>query len=95
MMHHTGKSRNITQTKKETKMKMRKEKTWQYEITGVDGNTFLFGVNIFDYSWTFIKSETLKDQTINIYSVEINDTVLYFGACEASNCVWDFYLFRY
>ena len=32
-------------------MKMWKEKTWQHEVTGVDGNTTLFGVNIFDYEW--------------------------------------------
>ena len=32
-------------------MKMLKSKTWQHEITGIDGNTILFGVNIFDYEW--------------------------------------------
>ena len=32
-------------------MKMWKQKTWQHEITGVDGNTMLFGVNIFHYQW--------------------------------------------
>ena len=32
-------------------MKMWKQKTWQHEITGIDGNTILFGVNIFDYQW--------------------------------------------
>lgn len=29
-------------------MKIFRTKTWQHEITGVDGNTTLFGVNIFD-----------------------------------------------
>lgn len=32
-------------------MKALKNKTWQHEITGCDGNTILFGVNIFDYEW--------------------------------------------
>lgn len=25
--------------------------TWTHRITGVDGNTRLFGVNMFDYKW--------------------------------------------
>ena len=32
-------------------MKIMKEKTWQHETTGVDGNANLFDVNIFDYIW--------------------------------------------
>ena len=76
-------------------MKIWKEKTWQYEITGVDENTSLFGVNIFDYHWNFIKSETVKDRTIHIYSVIIENAEYVFGALEASNCVWEFYLFKY
>ena len=74
-------------------MKMWKEKAWQHEITGVDGNTSLFGVNIFDYQWKFIKSRTIKEQTIDIYSVKIDDTEHFFGACEVSTCVWNFYLY--
>ena len=74
---------------------MWKEKTWQYEITGVDGNTALFGVNIFDYQWTFIRSEITKERTIDIYSVVIDAVEHVFGACEASNCVWEFYLLKY
>ena len=30
-------------------MKVFRPKTWQHEVTGFDGNTILFGVNIFDY----------------------------------------------
>lgn len=26
-------------------------KEWKHRITGVDGNTMLFGVNIFQYKW--------------------------------------------
>ena len=76
-------------------MKMWKEKTWQYEMTGIDGNAILFGVNIFDYQWSFIKKEIVKNKTIDIYSVKIDDSEYFFGALEASNCVWDFYLFKY
>lgn len=76
-------------------MKMWKEKTWQYEMTGIDGKTILFGVNIFDYQWSYIKKEIVKNKTIDIYSVKIDDSEYFFGALEASNCVWDFYLFKY
>ena len=38
-------------------MKMWKSKSWQLEVTGVDGYTHLFGVNIFDYGWVDTKSE--------------------------------------
>jgi len=32
-------------------MKLFKEKTWQFETSGVEGEVKLFGVNIFDYQW--------------------------------------------
>ncbi len=32
-------------------MKVWKKKSWRHEITGFEGNTELFGVNIFDYVW--------------------------------------------
>ena len=43
-------------------MKMWKSKSWQLEVTGVDGNVQLFGVNIFDYDWVDTKNR-----------VEVND----------------------
>ena len=76
-------------------MKMWKEKTWQHEITGVDGNVILFGVNIFNYPWNFVKKEVIKDKTIDIYSVKIDDSDYIFGALEVSNCVWEFYVLKY
>ena len=39
-------------------MKVFRPKTWQHEVTGVDGNTILFGVNIFDYEWKSTGEET-------------------------------------
>ena len=32
-------------------MKLFKQKTWQFETSGVEGEVKLFGVNIFDYQW--------------------------------------------
>ena len=32
-------------------MKVLKDKIWQYEKHGIDGEVELFGVNIFDYKW--------------------------------------------
>ena len=34
-------------------MKFFKKRLWKHEITGIDGNTILFGVNIFNYEWEF------------------------------------------
>ena len=64
-------------------------------VTGVDGNVILFGVNIFNYPWNFVKKEIIKDKTIDIYSVKIDDSDYIFGALEVSNCVWEFYVFKY
>lgn len=40
-------------------MKVYRTKTWQHEVTGFDGNTILFGVNIFDYEWKSTGEEML------------------------------------
>ena len=32
-------------------MKLFKQKTWQFETSGIEGEVKLFGVNIFDYKW--------------------------------------------
>lgn len=77
-------------------MKMWKEKSWQHEITGPDGNVILFGVNIFDYPWTHTgRRAHIKDRKIDIYSVDIDHEEHLFAATEVSNCVWNFYLFKY
>lgn len=75
---------------------MLKSKCWQHEITGIDGNTELFGVNIFDFSWNDTQENTLvKGEEIRIYSVVINNTKHLFAAKEVSNCVWKFYTYKY
>ena len=38
-------------------MKIWVSKSWKLEVTGVDGNVKLFGVNIFDYDWIDTKKE--------------------------------------
>lgn len=83
-------------------MKIWKRKTWQHEITGFDGNTTLFGVNIFDYEWQYTHKsvkirDPIYDQEYNfpIYTVIIDGDEKEFAAGEFSNCVWGFYLLKY
>ena len=78
-------------------MKMWKSKAWQLEATGVDGNTLLFGVNIFDYKWIDTgKQIQVSDLSyeVPVYIVKLNNTQYEFAAGERSNCVWNFYLYK-
>lgn len=83
-------------------MKVWKRKTWQHEITGVDGNTTLFGVNIFDYEWKHT-SESVKvrdplygqEYKFHVYTVTIDGQEQKFAAGEFSNCVWGFYVLKF
>lgn len=79
-------------------MKMWKSKTWQLETTGIDGNVQLFGVNIFDFDWI----DTLNRAKVNdlsyeipVYQVVIDGVDYEFAAVERSNCVWNFYLYKF
>ena len=82
-------------------MKIGKTKTWQYAIAGDDGNTTLFGVNIFDYKWKR-KGERVKvrdpiygeEHDFDIYSVTINGQEYEFAAGEFSYCIWGFYVLK-
>lgn len=83
-------------------IKVFKEKSWQHEITGHDGNTMLFGVNIFKYNWknTGKRIRVTDPQygehyTFPVYSVLINEKRQEFAAGEFSNCIWGFYLLKY
>ncbi len=83
-------------------MKMRKQKTWQHEVTGIDGNTILFGVNIFDYQWKPAGQRVkVRDPLYNqeyefpVYTAVINGEEHEFAAGEFSNCVWGFFLLKY
>ncbi len=79
-------------------MKMQKSKSWQLETTGIDGNTQLFGVNIFDYQWIDTKQRVqVSDLSydVPIYTVTIDNMKYEFAAGERSNCVWNFYLYKF
>ena len=83
-------------------MKLQKTKTWQHETTGVDGNTILFGVNIFDYEWESTNKSVKvcdplygQEYNFSIYTVMINGQEREFAAGEFSNCIWGFYLLKY
>lgn len=83
-------------------MKKWKEKTWQHEITGVDGNTILFGVNIFDYKWESTNQSVIvrdplygQEYKFSVYKVIINEQEYEFAAGEFSNCVWGFYILKF
>lgn len=81
---------------------MKKVKTWQHEKTGVDGNTILFGVNIFDYEWKSTGRHVnvcdplyKQEYRFSIYTVVIDGQEHEFAAGEFSNCVWGFYVLKY
>lgn len=77
-------------------------KSWKHQITGIEGDVILFGVNIFDYSWidTGKKAkitEPLYQQKFefSVYKVNIDGTEYEFSAGEFSNLVWGFYLYEF
>ena len=79
-------------------MKMWKSKGWQLETTGIDGNTQLFGVNIFDYQWVDTKQRVqVSDLSyeVPVYTVMVDNVQHEFAAGECSNCVWNFYLYKF
>ena len=79
-------------------MKVWKSKSWQLEITGIDGNTKLFGVNIFDYQWIDTKQRVqVSDLSyeVPVYTVIIDNVQYEFAAGERSNCVWNFYVYKF
>lgn len=72
---------------------------WQYKITGVEGNTELFGVNIFKYNWKSTGErievqDPLYGQShqFYVYKVKIRKEEYKFAAGEFSNCIWGFYV---
>ena len=74
-------------------------KVWQYEIAGADGNTTLFGVNIFKYNWisTGEKVEVVdplygQQHYFPVYKVYIRKKEYKFAAGEFSNCIYGFYI---
>ena len=84
-------------------MNNRKEKTWQCEVSGgIDGNTTLFGVNIFNYKWentgkrvTVYSPNGRESFDFYVYAVTINGQRHEFAAGEFRACIWGFYLEKY
>ena len=83
-------------------MKPYKQKTWQHETTGVDGNAPLFGVNIFDYEWekTGEKAKVTdpmygQEYVFPVYKVSIDGQEYELACGEFSNCVYGFYVQGY
>ncbi|MGI6334336.1 MAG: hypothetical protein ACOX1A_07045 [Saccharofermentanales bacterium] len=83
-------------------MKIYKSKTWQFEVSGIDGNVILFGINIFEYEWNNTGESVLVEDPIYhqkfkfpVYTVNIDGESHSFVAGEFSNCIWGFYLFKY
>ena len=79
-------------------MKMWKSKSWQVEMTGIDGNTKLFGVKIFDYQWIDTKQRIqVSDLSyeVPVYTIMVDNVQYEFAAGERSNCVWNFYVYKF
>lgn len=82
-------------------MKAWKEKTWRHEVTGVEGDTSLFGVDIFDHEWKKTdRSVNVRDPLYGqdyrfpVYQVVIDGQEHEFAAGEFSNCIWGFYIWK-
>lgn len=76
--------------------------TWTHRITGVDGNTRLFGVNMFDYKWVstpekvkVTDSRYHREHVFPVYKVTIDGVEHTFAAGEFSNSVWGFFTPEY
>lgn len=83
-------------------MKVHRTKTWQHEVIGLDGNTILFGVNIFDYEWKRTGEKIDVEDPLYgqkhrfpIYKILIDEQEYEFAAGEFSNCVYGFYVKKY
>jgi hypothetical protein len=92
---------NLEFDRKGMEMKMCKSKTWEFEVSGIDGNVILFGVNIFEYEWNNTGESVLLEDPIYhqkfklpVYNVNIDGETHSFVAGEFSNCIWGFYLFK-
>lgn len=83
-------------------MKMLKSKTWQYEKSGTEKDSVLFGVKIFDLKWNSV-GETVKvkgpdyrtETLANVYEVMIDGQAQRFAMNELSYGVYGFYLYKY
>ncbi len=72
---------------------------WKFIKTGLDGNCTLFGVNIFDYSWTntgqkveVVDPKYNQKYVLSVYTADIGKGFVTFATGEFSNGVYGFYV---
>lgn len=77
------------------------KKQWQFQVSGMEGECQLFGVNIFHYDWVSTgKSVIVRDPRYNqefrfpIYLINIDGKEKEFAAGEFSNGIWGFYTLK-
>ena len=77
-------------------MKIWKSKSWQWETTGTEKTSMLFGTKIFttDFRATG-ESVDFDNRKFDVYTVFINGDEKTFAMTEASNGVYDFLLYKY
>ena len=75
------------------------QRAWRHAATGPDGNTELFGVNIFAHPWEDTGKKVSVTDPIDqlnhfasVFRTEINGTEQAFAALEISNGVWCFFV---
>ena len=75
------------------------QRAWRHVATGPDGNTELFGVNIFAHPWEDTGKKVSVTDPIDglnhfasVFRTEINGTEQAFVALEISNGVWCFFV---
>ena len=80
----------------EINMKIWKNKTWQWETTGTEKTSVLFGKQIFSTDFR-ATNETVeyKDRKYDVYTVFIDGDEKTFAMTEVSNGVYEFLLYRY
>lgn len=83
-------------------MKMYKSQTWQYEKSGTEKSTELFGVKIFELPWNscdehikVIGPDYRSEVLVSVYEVIVDGQAKKFAAGELSYGVWGFYLYKY
>ena len=74
------------------------KKKWRLKKVCTNSNCTLFGVNIFDYQWVDTKQRVqVSDLSyeVPVYTIMVDNVQYEFAAGERSNCVWNFYLYKF
>lgn len=77
-------------------MKMEKKPSWQWETTGTEKTSFLFGTKIFSTDFRATGNcVVFRDRVYDIYTVLLCGEEKTFAMTEVSNGVYDFLLYHY